>query len=148
MLRLIITLVGLLVVTAACFGQTVDDARTSAVIESVYRYQIAQCYKDRSPEEYFVSYERHDPDEGLLTRLSSSGQRVMKQSQWRHPRNPGTGRWSVIVSVVRVHFQSQRVAYVKGACETSALDSYSYSYRVEFRWGRWIVMRRKLLGFA
>jgi hypothetical protein len=78
MLKLIITLVGSLLVTASCFGQTVSDARKTDVIESVYHYQIAQGYRDRSPETYFVSYESRDPDDALLARLAASAQQVMK----------------------------------------------------------------------
>jgi len=148
MLKLIITLVGLLLTGAPCLGQTVDDARKTDVVESVYRYQIAQCYKDRSPEAYFVSYDSHDPDDAVFARLASSGQRVMKRSQLRHFKNADTGRWSIIVSITNVDFRSRRLAYVRGACVAAMLDAYDYLYRVEFRWGRWIVMRRRLLGVA
>ncbi len=148
MLKIIITLGALLLIAASCSGQTVGDARKTDVVESVYRYQIAYCYKDRSPETYFVKYEGRDPDDGLLARLSSSGQRVMTRSQFRNFKNADTGRWSIIVSIANVDFRSQRVAYVRGACTAASLDAYDYLYRVELRWGRWIVMRRKLLGVA
>ena len=148
MLKRIMSLVATLVLAVCCFGQTVSDARKTDIIESVYRYQIAHCYKDRSPETYFVSYERHDPDDALFARLASSGRRVMKRSQLRRFKNAETGRWSIVISVSDVNFQSQRIAYVRGTCMGGALDSYSYLYRLEFRWGRWIVMRRKLTGFA
>lgn len=145
MLKLFIASFGSLLLTASCFGQAVNDARRTDVLESVYRYQIAQCSKDRSPETYFVSYGRTDPDEAVLVRLAASDHRVKKASQ----RNDAeTGRRSITVSVSNLDFRSQRIAYVRGFCIGGALDSYDYLYRVEFRWGRWIVMRRKLLGFA
>ena len=147
MLRLIITLVGSLLLTASCFGQAVDDAQRTDVLESVYRYQIAQCYKGRSPKAYFVSYVRSDPDETVLARLAASDHRVTKVSL-RDLNDPETARSSIIVSISHVDFRSRRIAYVRGSCIAGGLDAYSYLYRVEFRWGRWIVMRRKLTGFA
>jgi hypothetical protein len=147
MLKLIIASVGSLLVTAFCFGQAVHDARRTGVLESVYRYQIAQCYKDRSPETYFVSYVRSNPDEAAFARLAASDHRVKKVSL-RQFNDAEIGRSSITVSISDVDFRSQRIAYVRGSCIASGLDAYSYLYRVEFRWGRWIVMRRKLTGFA
>jgi hypothetical protein len=147
-MKLVVTFLGLLIVAVSCVGQTLSDSRKADVVELVYRTQIAQCYKDRSPKTYFLSYERHDPDDALLERFASYGPRVMKRSQMRQFKNSETGKWPIIISVTNVDFRSQHVAYVRGACTAAVLDGYSYLYRVEFRWGRWIVMRRRLLGVA
>jgi hypothetical protein len=149
MLKLMLTLGCSVVFAPFCVGQALSDSRKADISESVYRYQIAQCYKDRSPPEtYLLSYEGHDPDDTLMARFASYGSRVMKRSQMRHFKNIETGKWPIILSVTEVDLRSPRVAYVRAACVGGALDSYEYLYRVLLRNGRWFVVRRRLTGIG
>lgn len=148
MLKPILTFVFSVVLAPFCVGQALNESRKADISESAYRYQIARCYKDRSPETYLLSYEGHDPDDAFMARFASYGSRVMKRSQMRHFKNLETGKWPIVLSLTDIDLRSSRVAYVRATCIGGLLDAYAYRYRVEFRWGRWIVMRRKLVGIS
>jgi len=141
-------LIFLLACTSPCFGQANNKSREADILESVFRYQIAHCYRYRSPETYFLSYANQDPSDELMARFASSGTRVMKRSQFRHFKNPDTGKWSIILSVSYIDFQSAGRADVRGACTAASLDAYDYLYRVSLRNGRWVVVHRKLIGVS
>ena len=125
-----------------------NESPDTDIIESVFRYQIAHCYKDRAPEMYFLSYLKQDPSDELIARLASEGFLVKGRSQMSQFKNKNTGKWSIILAVSDIELRSDRRADVRASCIAAWLDGRTYTYRVVRSNRRWIVTRSKLVGFS
>jgi hypothetical protein len=118
------------------------------VLETVFRHQMARCYKGRRPRTYFLSYRGHDPSEALMSRFGDAGPRARARSQMSGFKDKQTGERGILLSVGDVRWSGSREATVTGTCGAALLDAYSYSYRVVRRDGKWVVTRSKLTGIA
>ncbi len=132
----------------AALSQVRNESPEVEILESVFRYQIARCYRDRTPDMYFLSYLKQDPSDVLIARLASRGLRVKPRSQMSHFKDKDTGKWSIIVAVDDIELRSQRRADVRASCIAAWLDGRTYTYRLVLSNRRWIVTRSKLVGFS
>lgn len=129
-------------------AQTGSESPNVDVLESVYRYEIPRCFRDLSPNAYFLSFFKHDPSDALIERLASRGLRVKKHSQFSHFKDRQTGKWSVLLAVTDVEANGARRFTVRTSCIAGWLNGCSYSHRVVLSNGRWVVTRTRLIGFS
>lgn len=134
--------------TPATLSQVRNEPPEVDILESVFRYQIARCYTDRTPEMYFLSYLKQDPSNELIARLASRGSPVKGRSQMSHFKDKDTGKWSIILAVSDIELRSDRRADIRASCIASWLDGRTYTYRVVRSNRRWVVTRSKLVGFS
>jgi len=148
MLKLTLIIVAMLSVFSVTSAQTRDESPNVDALESVFRYQISRCFRELSPDTYFLSYLKHDLSDGLMDRLASRGLRVKKRSQFSSFKNRATGKWSVILAVTNLEAIGPRRANVRTECIAGSLNGYSFSNRVVLSRGRWVVTRTKLIGIS
>ncbi|HEY3042366.1 MAG TPA: hypothetical protein VGJ66_26795 [Pyrinomonadaceae bacterium] len=134
--------------TPATLGQVRNEPAEFDILESVFRYQIARCYRDRTPGMYFLSYLGQDPSDELIARLASGGFLIKGRSQMSQFKDRNTGKWSIILAVSDIELRSDRRADVRASCIAAWLDGRTYTYRVVRSNRRWIVTRSKVVGFS
>src|SRR3989442_15092481 len=62
-------------------AQTRTGSTEVDILETVFRYQIAHCYKGRAPRTYFLSHKGQDPSEALMSRFKNDASRIKTQSR-------------------------------------------------------------------
>ena len=132
----------------AALSQVRNESPEVDILESVFRYEVARCMTDRAVEMYFLSYRKQDPNDVLIARLASRRLRVKRRSQMSQLKDKDTGKWSIRVDVSQIELRGDRRADARASCYAGNLDGSSFSYRLVLRNRRWIVTRRKLVGFA
>ena len=132
----------------APLSQVRNESPEVNILESVFRYEVARCMADRKVEMYFLSYRKQDPNGTLIATLASRGLRVKRRSEMSHLKDKDTGKRSIMVDVSHIELRGERRADVRASCYAGGLDGSSYSYRLVLSNRRWIVTRRKLIGFA
>ena len=114
----------------ATLSQVKNESPEADIIESVFRYEIALCYKHRTTEMYFLSYLKHDSSDALIARLTSRGLRVKGRSQMSHFKDRDPGKWSIILDVSDIDLLSDGRADVRASCIAAWLDGQTYTYRL------------------
>jgi hypothetical protein len=147
-MKLTLIVLAILWICPTACSQTPDESPNIDMLESVFRYKIPRCFKELSPDAYFLSYLKHDPTDALMDRLASRGLRVKKRSQFSHFKDRDTGKWSVILAVTDVQTNGASRVTVRTECIAGFLNGYSYSHRLVLSNGRWIVTRSKLIGVS
>jgi hypothetical protein len=147
-MKLTLMIFAMLSIVPTTLAQSRDESPNVDVLESVFRYQIPRCFRDLSPDAYFLSYLKHDPSDALMERLVSRGLRVKRRSQFSHFKDRETGKWSVILAVTNLEANGSRRINVHTSCIAGALNGYSFSNRVVLSHGRWVVTRTKLIGIS
>lgn len=132
----------------AALSQVRNESAEADILESVFRYEVPRCMTDRAVEMYFLSYRKQDPDDALIATLASRGLRIKRRSQMSHLKDKDSGKWSVSVNVSHIELLNDRRADVRASCYAGGLEGSSYSYRLVLSNRRWIVTRRKRIGFA
>jgi hypothetical protein len=133
------------VLTLSPETRSVDETE---ILEVVFRHQIARCYKERSPQVYFLSFKGVDPPGALMERFSSWKIPVKTRSQMKGFRDRQTGVHGVLLAVAYIKAKGAGTAEVRGSCGTEMLDGYDYIYSLVREQGRWRVRKQKRFGVA
>lgn len=145
------SLLTLLLLSAYCPiphpAASTDSAETEA-LEAVFRHQINKCYKERSPQLYFLSYKENDPSDTLLNRLKDLGPSVRRRSQMSKFKDRDTGEDGILIAIGDITWKSEFAAKVRASCGVAPLDGYSYEYRIVKKNRKWMVKSHKLTGVS
>ena len=98
------------------------------ILESIFRYEIVRCQRDRAVEMYFLSYRKQDPNDELIAKLASRGLRVKRRSQMSHFKDTDTGKWSIMVDVSDIELRSEWRADARASCYAGLLDGRTSTY--------------------
>lgn len=129
-------------------SDTSTDLAETEILEAVFRYQISHCYRDRSPQLYFLSYKRNDPSDTLMKRLKDFHPSVRKRSQMSKFKDKDTGEDGILLAIQDITWKSDFVVESKASCGAAPLDAYHYDYRIVKKNRKWIVKSHKLTGVS
>ena len=109
-----------------------------AVLEVVFRYQLANCYKRRSPKVYFLARGVEELSDEFMERFKDHTPPVRKRSQMTSEfRDKETGVQGVILGVKSIKQLDELRFEIEGYCAAGGLDGYGYVYEVVQVEGQW-----------
>jgi hypothetical protein len=126
---------------SATAGGTTPEPR---IVESVFRYQIAHCYRSTDQTSYFLSYKDHDPPATLMRRFRNV-QSVRKGSEASASNDKLNGSRSIQLNVYGIERLSVHTARVSGSC-ASDREAASFLYTLRLSHGKWVVTHVRMTG--
>jgi hypothetical protein len=147
-MKIVYTLVLALAMMLPIVAQSTTNPSETDVLETIFRYQLARCYRERSPQRYFLSYERHDPSDALMDRFKNDLSHIGRRSQRRGYKGARPGDYGILLAVAKIEWLNDHSVVVMGSCDADTLDGYSYTYRAMRKRRGWIVTRARLTGVA
>jgi hypothetical protein len=142
-------LVYCIVLLAPCFtfAQSDSDSSDTDILETVFRYQLTQCYRERAPKLFFLSYQDRNPTDALMYRFKHNAVSVKKRSQMRKFADVETGN-GILLTIDNIEFANDGSATATGSCSAGPLDGHMYAYHVIRKNRKWFVTKVTVRGDA
>lgn len=86
------------------------DAVELEILRAVFEYQMQQCYSDRNPDVYFLSYKERDPADNLLKSLSTPQFAVQPRSRMVGFRDRSTAKPGILLAVQDITLRTDTTA--------------------------------------
>ena len=125
----------------AVAGGTTPEPR---IVESVFQYQIAHCYRSTDQTSYFLSYKDHDPPDTLMDRFRNA-KSVRRSSEASASNDKLNGSRSLRLNVYGIERLSVRTARVSGSCANDR-EAASFLYTLRLSHGKWVVTHVRMTG--
>ena len=117
------------------------------ILESVFRYQIAQCAENTSLTVFLLSVKEKDPSDEFMKRFADESVSVKRRSALTKSErthefiDKESGKFAALLSFDKLKFLEEGRAQVEGSCGYAEWAARGYRYSLVREEKRWIVKR-------